>query len=466
MDKTDEANLAFEAQLARACVEVSRADGVLETVRGDFGRIAEGRPLGVIRVRNEQELHSVFELANAHHARLTLRSGGNSQSGQSLADRSYCVNLTELNRSVRIDPASATAVCSASCSWRAVVEVAASHGLVPKVVPLNLDLSVGGTLSAGGFGASSHRYGSASSNVVSLTAITGAGERVTCSRASRTEVFDSVLGGLGQAAVITSATISLRPFKRRVHSVFALYTSLRDCLSDLQLLGTIADCSYIEGSCASCFLGLKKTPAGREPLLAWLYGIQFSIEYEAAAPDLEPILHRLRHHEIVHREDDEHQSFLDRYQARFAAMRRTGAWDQAHPWFECMLPSEDAAAFIEELLAMLPTALGDGHRLFSVQGAAKPKYLQLPVGASNTSLVVAVLPSGVADPALPSALGFIEAATELMHRHGGKRYLSGWLGARGDSFWRSHHGSLYNDWASAKRALDPNGILTSQLFST
>jgi cytokinin dehydrogenase len=463
---SDEANLAFEAQLAAAFVEVTRQDGVLKAVSGDFGRVARGQPLGLIRVRDESELHTVFELANALRVRLTLRCGGNSQSGQSIAHRSYCVSLIDFETSVHVDPENSTALCSASIPWRAVVEAAGRHGLVPKVVPLNLDLSVGGTLSAGGFGASSHRYGSAASNVLSLTAITGAGERVTCSRASRPEVFDAVLAGLGRTAALTSATISLRRAGRHVQTVFALYSSLQDCLQDMQLLSTQAACSYLEGSCSSCFQGLRKTSVGRQPLLRWFYGIQFSVEYDAeSGANLQSILDRLRCFEVVHRESDDHQPFLDRYRARFAGMHRSGAWEQAHPWFEGILAADAASAFIEELLVMLPGVMGDGHRLFLADGASNPRYLQLPADASNTSLVVAILPTGIPESSLATALEFVRGATELLHRHGGKRYLSGWLEPRDGSFWRHHHGSLHEEWEAAKRALDPHEILTSELFS-
>jgi len=461
----DGPNPEFETQLSHARIGVDSGDAALAVASGDFGRVTRARPLGLIRVRDEGELATVIELANASSARLTLRTGGNSQSGQSLADGSYCVSLADLERFVRVDPARATATCSASSSWRAVIDAAAKHGLVPKVVPLNIDLSVGGTLSAGGIGASSHRYGSACSNVVSLTAVTGAGERVECSRERRPDVFDAVLGGLGRTAAITSVTLGLRPARRNVHNVFALYTDLADCLADMQLLATLPACSYIEGSCSSCFSGLKKAAHGRQPLLRWFHGIQFSIENDHGPGDaIDEVLGRLRAFEIVHREDDDHRLFLDRYQARFESMKSSGAWQQAHPWFECFLPADAAAPFIEQVLPTIPPALGDGHRLFAIDGRGNPKYLQLPVDASNTALAFAILPPGVPEHARAASLSFVEGATELLHRHGGRRYLSGWLGARDESFWRRHHGGLYEAWLATKRTLDPNGVLTSALF--
>ena len=79
----------FETRLSHARIDVSRGDSALAGVSGDFGRLTRARPLGLIRVRDERELATVIELANSLSARLTLRTGGNSQSGQSLADGSY-----------------------------------------------------------------------------------------------------------------------------------------------------------------------------------------------------------------------------------------------------------------------------------------------------------------------------------------------------------------------------------------
>ena len=102
--------------------------------------------------------------------------------------------------------------------------------------------------------------------------------------------------------------------------------------------------------------------------------------------------------------------------------------------------------------------------MFTIAGRSNPKYLQLPVDASGTSFAFAILPPGVPEPARAAATRFVESATELMFRHGGRRYLSGWLGAPDEAFWRRHHGASYEAWIATKRTLDPNGVLTSALF--
>src|SRR6185436_20014861 len=126
-----EANCEFERRLASAAIALGKDERALGSVERDFGRIAGGRPLGVIHACDERELQAVFELANACRVRLTLRAGGNSQSGQSLAHGSYNVSLSRLEKSLQVEPLRAAAVCSASCTWRELVQASAGHGLVP-----------------------------------------------------------------------------------------------------------------------------------------------------------------------------------------------------------------------------------------------------------------------------------------------------------------------------------------------
>jgi FAD/FMN-containing dehydrogenase len=62
-----------------------------------------------------------------------------------------------------------------------VAKVTFEKNLTPPVMPDAMMLTVGGTLSVGGIGETSYRYGAQVDNVVELDVVTGAGELVTCS---------------------------------------------------------------------------------------------------------------------------------------------------------------------------------------------------------------------------------------------------------------------------------------------
>jgi cytokinin dehydrogenase len=90
----------------------------------------------------------------------------------------------------------------AGATWREVIAATLPEGLVPPVLPDYLDLSVGGTLSVGGVGAT-WRSGVVTDHVLELQVVTGRGERVTCSPTRSRRLFprDQRFEGL-QGAVL------------------------------------------------------------------------------------------------------------------------------------------------------------------------------------------------------------------------------------------------------------------------
>ncbi len=89
-------------------------------------------------------------------------------------------------------------------------------GRLPRVLVDTLDVTVGGTLSAGGLGNTSHRYGMQIGQVEQLDVVTGTGDRVWCSRTRNADLFDAVRGGQGQFGVITDAWIRVRKAGERI----------------------------------------------------------------------------------------------------------------------------------------------------------------------------------------------------------------------------------------------------------
>ncbi|CAD6240290.1 unnamed protein product [Miscanthus lutarioriparius] len=101
------------------------------------------------------------------------------------------------------------------------------------------------------------------SNVLELDVVTGTGEVVTCSKHKDADLFDAVLGGLGQFGIITRARIPLAPAPARARWVRLLYTGAADLTTDQERLiderggGALAGLmDYVEGSVLTDFQGL------------------------------------------------------------------------------------------------------------------------------------------------------------------------------------------------------------------
>ncbi|EWM19346.1 FAD-binding protein, partial [Kutzneria sp. 744] len=220
-------------------VALLRDSATLTRVSTDFGGMIRRRPDAVLVPRTAADIAEVIRGGGP----VTARGRGHSTHGQSLVDSGVLVDMTGLGAVHRVEPGHV--VVDGGASWRTVLGATLPHGLTPPVLTDFLDLSVGGTLSLGGIGGTSHRHGSQADNVLELEVVTGTGAVVTCRPGS--DLFRAVLGGLGQCGIITRATIKLIPAPSTVLHRKVRYpdtASLNAAQRDLVLGG---QCDYVEG---------------------------------------------------------------------------------------------------------------------------------------------------------------------------------------------------------------------------
>src|SRR5690606_33462494 len=135
------------------------AMGAAETLRGagttgeagrmrDFGGIVERSPARVVRPGSAGEVADAVREAAARGLRAVPRGLGHSTHGQSLTDG---VSL-DLRGLTGTEVRGRRAVAAAGTTWREVLAATLPHGLTPPVLTDYLDLTVGGTISAGGIG--------------------------------------------------------------------------------------------------------------------------------------------------------------------------------------------------------------------------------------------------------------------------------------------------------------------------
>ncbi len=291
----------------------------------DFGHLIEGHATCVTKPTNAGQVVTLLRHANAHGLTVTPRGGGNSQSGQSVPQDGLSLDLTALDFVDTVDADAALVRVGAGATWRKVLGLTLKHGLVPRVMPLNLDLTVGGTLSAGGIGSTSHLEGAAAWHVAELEVVTGVGELVIAGPEREPELYGAVLGGVGRVAVMTAARLKLRPTASHVRTYFLAYDDLDALLDDQRSLSLRRAVAHMEGFCAATVMGLRKGPNQRRaPLALWSYGLHVSIEHDEHEPSSEGVLDGLHFSRRLHVEDDLVADFAARYDVRFEAMRVTG----------------------------------------------------------------------------------------------------------------------------------------------
>src|SRR5205085_5446025 len=134
----------------------------------------------------------------------------------------------------------------------------------------------------------------------------------------------AVLGGLGRGGIIASADIELRPFKPRVRTFYLLFDDIGAWLEAQRFLVKSNRADYLEAFCTPCVQGLRAGPTGRVPFAEWFYALHVSLEYDPGhAPEQPEALAGLGLFRLVYIEDNDTVAFAARYDARFAAMKRS-----------------------------------------------------------------------------------------------------------------------------------------------
>ena len=431
-------------------------DAAREAAATDFGRIIVRRPQVVVCPASAEDVARVVRFAARNSLQVATRGGGHSQTGQSLSDQ-IVLDMTSLNqvKGVRED----AVTVQGGIKWRALVEHLAPQRLSPPVLTNNLDVTVGGTLSMGGLGVASWRYGTQADNCLELEVVTGAGEIVRCSVSENRDLFDAARCGVGQFGVITEAVLKVRRHGPRFRSFYLLYDDLTALLDDLKTVMNDARFDYLESWCVPCPQGFKKVAGQRQPFAQWFFPLHATVETEGGeAPEALGKLAGLKFYKHIHTEDGDIAEFFTRLDNLFALWKRGGFWDYAHPWMECVLPWHTTAMYISQVLANLPPqALVGGHiLLWPALGTASraPLFMRPPGEFLMGFGILPAVPPAFVDEVLPR-LNMASQASSMM---GGKRYLSGWINFD-HAAWKAHYGEHWDTVVAAKRKFDPQRIL-------
>ena len=192
-------------------------------------------PHGVVIARNTAQVAALLKTAQAQRVPVTVRGGGLTTEGESVAYGGVLLDMTGMSRVLAVDAERLTVRTEAGIFWASLAEVLRRDGLDYLSAPLNLTSSVGGTLGVGGIDVNSPRLGCSADQALALQVVTPTGDIVECSDAENAELFQRAILGYGQFGVITEATLRIRRYTPiRMHYFY--YSSLRAAIEDLQLL--------------------------------------------------------------------------------------------------------------------------------------------------------------------------------------------------------------------------------------
>lgn len=457
-----------EARASSPFEDVPALDGVLSTdpttleeVADDWGHMIHRLPVAVLRAGSVDDIVKMVKFARRHGIKIATRGRGHTAFGQAQAAGGLVIDLRGLNQIHEIG--NGRAVVDPGVVWRDLLLATLEEGQTPPVLTDYIDLTVAGTLSVGGVGGSSFRYGAQVDNVVELQVVTGAGDVVTCSRNRRRDLFDVALAGLGLCAIIVRVTVKLIPARDRARTYKLYYPDIPSMLDDVRVLVRRRRFDYVRGNGALTDTG-------------WAWYIEATQFYDAD-PELEccdgegeddggdPLrgLHFVPGATEI--EDRTYFDYCDAVVQLFAVLGQYGLLGLPHPWLDLLVPGSEVNTFATRAMEAVDPALclpGSIILFFPfVKNRVRQPMFRTP--DENMFFLFDVLQTAPPDPGVVNDLLQRNRALYDQNRAlGGTNYtISAVPLSRED--WRAHFDGVWPLLSAAKQVYDPGNVLGAGL---
>ena len=412
------------------------------------GELATDAPQAVLRTDSIDDVQAIVSYANDHRLSVTARGSGHSTFGQWQASGAIVIDMTTL-RKVH-DVTADAIVVDAGASWLDVIAHAYGAGGVPPVVPKHLDQTVGGVLSVGAVTGAAHRWGLAIDHVRELEVVTGSGRHVVCSRTRDETLFDAVLGGLGQHAIIVRATLALVPWRSAVRTYTLVYERLEDLIDAHRRMAKEGRFDHLDASVVT------RADDG------WTYLLNATTFFDESSPPREDdLLGGIAEGQNAVRHDKDFKGWLSGSCAWAQHLKDMGRWDAPHPNLDLLLPDNTVHSFLDHLLSALNPDELTGLPVALV-AVPKDKVRPLsPMPRADLSFAVNV-PRTIGEDAT-AAETMLVTNREWFER---ARALGGWRQPTGaipftHDDWAGHFAEAFSSFVRNKTAFDPNGVLAS-----
>jgi FAD/FMN-containing dehydrogenase len=275
--------------------------------------------------------------------------------------------------------------------------------------------------------------------------------RVRCSPHHNRDLFEAVLAGLGQCAVIVRASVRLVRATQQARTYLLPYTDLATFTADQRRLILSRRFDYVEGQVVPADTG------------GWSFLLEAAKFYTAPdVPDDAALLRGLRF--VPGGEQITDQSYFD-FQNRLAPivelLMSIGLWFFPHPWINLFLPASAVDRYVSDVLDDLTPDDVNGPILLYPYWRFRLTRPMLQVPDARMIFLFALLRTTVPpDPAIAEAMVAANRVRfERARDVGGKQYPIGWIPfSRAD--WRDHFDDQWHRLVAAKRRYDPNRILT------
>ncbi len=453
------------AEAASGCgsfAEAPRLDGTLvfdavsrQADAADVGNIAHRTPCAVLRPGSVEDIRRMVQYCRRYHIEVAARGQGRSLYGQSLSD-GLVIEQRAVDKIHSIGPDGAHV--DAGVLWKELLQAAHDQGLVPPVLTAFTELTVGGTLSAGGV-SRTNAQGAQVDRVQELEVVTGAGDVLRCSPDHNRDLFEVVLAGLGQCAIITKAKLDLVPVKQMARTYSLHYTDNATFFRDLRTLLNRGELNDVFN------LWLPPGATGV------VYQLQAAVFYDTSNPPDDA--HLMRGLSVspaaIAVADSSYLDYAHGLDRVWNTYRATAAWDDLlKPWFDVCLPERTVEQYVAEVLPTItPRDVGPTGFLVLVpqrrSRLTRPFFRVPDADGGDWVYMFHILTSSALpgpDPVFAAEmLARNRRLFDKARQAGATRYPVGAIEFV-PADWTSHYGALWPQLLECKRRFDPDSILT------
>jgi len=196
---------ALRARLA--CDVVTPDDEEYDEARKLHNLTFDRRPAMIVRARGAADVAESVKFARARGIELSIRGGGHSAAGHSVADGALVIDLSRMN-GVTIDQRKKTARVQGGATSRDLAAAAHAYGLAVSTGD-TASVGLGGLVTGGGIGWMARKHGLAIDNLLSAQVVTADGETIRASAKEHADLFWAIRGGGGNFGVVTEFELQL-----------------------------------------------------------------------------------------------------------------------------------------------------------------------------------------------------------------------------------------------------------------
>lgn len=188
---------------------IQPGDGDYDGARRVFNAMFDRRPAMIVQCAAEADVVAALAFARGNRLPVTVRGGGHSFAGKSVADGAVTIDLSSMN-SVDVDGDARIARVGPGAVGADLDEATQAFGLATTGGTYSSTGVIGLTL-GGGMGFLARRFGLAIDNVVSAEVILADGTAVHVSETEHPDLFWALRGGGGNFGIVTSMDLRVHP---------------------------------------------------------------------------------------------------------------------------------------------------------------------------------------------------------------------------------------------------------------